>query len=566
MQTCMMQRIGKSALCLLMAVCLLCSAFFNVRKAEAIAPAIPAAGAALAALAAELGISETALIAGIAVTGVAATGLVAYGNAGTDTTLPPAPGFKPWDDLTPQEKQDWVGQDGSALDYQKQTIAWWALQYGLLEQTPNGDLEPTPEPDPQNDPDGNSRWNKLRNALIVLSVGGASVPLGEVVNAIADGLSDGIKGLLFSDDSLGLQSVYQNDCTVDGIEVRFSIADINQSFTYRNETYTATPTNWTNYYVDSQSTTNQRMVMYIPKYASTYYDFNMSISSGMYRSSIEEACLSIYPLSMTVRANPSSISAWTPYWTAQRYPSYLNAIYGGSYVFPNGAVYTSGAFTNTTGVLMDVDYGQLSDTPEGLTTNILNNNTYNNFINNYSDPGVDGYQRAITVPSSYGTAGYQPSYSDFVVVNPDENVTPLPDDEQLPSPNPDNPDNPDTPTTEYEQDFGQKVGELLAQPFDQLFPFCLIGDLREFLEILEDAGFGSNDHNGMRALSDEPVNGIDVIRFDLTGFNLDGVDYFEIELTPIHDFAVGFRGIATSVFIIMLLIGTFRFFINRGGE
>lgn len=526
----------------------------NIQKSEAhaIAPAIPAAGAALAALAAELGISEAALAAGLCAIGVAATGLVAVNTLDGSTDLAPAPGFKPWGELTPDEQSLWgSNSDGETwpLHYQKQAIAWWALKYGLLEQTPNGDLEPSNEP--ENDPNGSSRWNKIRNALIALSVGGASIPLYDALGSYVDGLAGGLKDLLFGSNDLGLN--YSADVYVKNILVRVGYSPYCEAtspfFDY-----------WPN-------VTNSTGVIFQTHYnvASCQGELvNRSFWNGRVnapwnrRQVLKNGTVNEY-----TGTNPSSTSIY--YLTTDSnsgvnlYRSYVNAGYTGIIEFGTEATFNNGSWSGNV-TTEQIDYGQMSDTPTELAQTIVNNNNYNNFIQNYSDPGVEGYERAITVPANFGQSGYTPSYSDFVVVTPSENVTTLPGDSQIGGS-----DNPDTPTTQFQQDFGERVGQLLAQPFDQLFPFCLIGDLRRLTGMIEDAVYGPEGE--LSAQDVTVVNGTEKFVIPLSGFGdfFDDIE-FEIDLTPVTDLATIIRPFLTALFIVGLLVGTFRFFLNRGGE
>lgn len=545
----------------------------NIQKSEAhaIAPAIPAAGAALAALAAELGISEAALAAGLCAIGVAATGLVAVNTLDGSTDLAPAPGFKPWDDLSPDEQSLWgSNSDGETwpLHYQKQAIAWWALKYGLLEQTPNGDLEPSNEP--ENDPNGSSRWNKIRNALIALSVGGASIPLYDALGSYVDGLAAGLKDTLFGTGTNSLNIAYFKDYTINGGVIpmmyvsgmtvpgsnwiTFDDSEWN-TFNYRENNYLqagaqiVTPSYQLNlptitYKQDRYGVWSRDTVT--PNYSNFGGQYNFSTGS------ITQVSGGPGPAGSLGYSTTSSSGVTLTNCLG------LNPNYSGVYVFGDIATYSNGVMSGL--YTEQINYGQLSDTPDELAQTIINNDNYNTFISNYANPGVEGYERAITVPANFGQSGYTPSYSDFVVVTPSENVTTLPGDSQIGGS-----DNPDTPTTQFQQDFGERVGQLLAQPFDQLFPFCLIGDLRRLTGMIEDAVYGQDGE--LSAQDVTVVNGTEKFVIPLSGFGdfFDDIE-FEIDLTPVTDLATIIRPFLTALFIVGLLVGTFRFFLNRGGE
>ena len=146
---------------------------------------------------------------------------------------------------------------------------------------------------------------------------------------------------------------------------------------------------------------------------------------------------------------------------------YLNALYEGVYEFPGGAKFSNGVYTDETNVERNVNYGQIVDTPEELSSNVLNDTAWLNGLQNYSDPGTEGYTRALKVPSNFDDVT---SYGDFVDVVPDSDLHPVPNDQPV-NPNPDNPPGPPNPDVDFQEDLSERIGRLLAQPFNQLFPF-----------------------------------------------------------------------------------------------
>lgn len=549
-----------------------------IQKSEAHAnPAVIAgAGAALSALALELGISETALIAGICAVGVGATGLAFYNSSRTDVALP---GWKPWDDLTPQQKQDWVGQDGTSEDYYNQQIAWWALQAGILEQTPNGGLQPTEEPDPSNDPNGHSNWQKARNVLIALAAGGGAVAFNEAVGPLVDNAAASIKEMLFGSDDVQLGSLdidYRGRYNIPLIDRHVYFMTMAGSPEYSNPTnpsettkYRWSTNSWWAYFHNSSNYTYIRT-----KYpGATMYeipgDYEVNGNVKFFRlTTYGQGGDLIFTFDSSNQieniARVSSATSSMPNNDGGQYYNFMNANYAGGYRFKdsNGntvATYSNGTWTGNV-LTEEIDYGQMSDTPSGITNNILNQTNLSNFYDTYTSDTPSDYKRALTVPANFNDPNYTPQYSDFVNVTPEDDITTIPSNEQLPSPDP---DNPPTPDDQYQQDFGQTVGQLLSQPFNQLFPFCLIGDLYTLTQKIEAAIYPED------SLSTQDVvvlNGTSELVVPLDDFGVEGMDDIVLDLTPVLQFGNLVRPWTTAIFIVWLLVGTFRFFINRGGE
>lgn len=540
-------------------------------EAEAIPVAIPAAGAALAALAAELGISETALICGLCAIGVGATGLAIYNSDWTDLDNPPAPGWPAWNDLPPavQDGYDY-NDEPRAKNYHENAVAWWALQYGVIQEDGNGGFEPTPEP--ENNP---GSWQKARNVLIALATGAGGVALNDALVPLVDNASSSIKDLLFGKEQNQLGLSYSKVATISDVPVKFEYLDVSQTFNTENQgiqyTRTITPNNWICDYYLSNGT---REITF--DYGLTLHD--LTFTKRNYRDVYSYAGTETPALSVgerpysCVRVNSSGTltmysvmqnasNAWTPYQNlVVNQASYLNAAYSGTYYFPNNVAYSNGDFISGNPD-ESIDYGQMLDTPNSLAQSIINPTNYNTFINNYTTDGMqEGYKRAIAIPEWLlnGTTDDNPSYNDFVNILPDEDITPIPDDNPLPGPGPG-----PNPPTQYEQDFGQQVMRLIAQPFDQLFPFCLIGDLRRLTGMIEDSIYGQNGQ--LRTNSVAVVNGTETFTIPLEGFGMEDVE-LQFDLTPVADLAQMIRPFLTALFITGILVGTFRFFLVRGGE
>lgn len=530
-------------------------------EAYAIPAAIPAAGAALAALAAELGISETALVAGICAIGVGATGLAIYNSDWTDLDNPPAPGWPAWNDLPPavQDGYDY-NDEPRAKNYHENAVAWWALQYGVIQEDGNGGFEPTPEP--ENNP---GSWQKARNVLIALATGAGGVALNDVLGPLVDNAASSVKDLLFGNGAGELGISYNKTLNIQNVPVVMKYLDVSGHFVDGDRIRNLNSTNWVCDYVFN----GQRRISFDYtesihdfKFTKAYYNGVNQWSGENYPNVAGEFNFTVLNVSssgsMSVQSwGTTGANAYTPYNSFSiSNPSTLNALYRGTYYFPGDIVYTNGEFVSGNPDV-SIDYGQMLDTPDELSESVVNN--YNNYVSNYVTSGVpEGYKRAIAIPEWLlnGTTNDNPSYDDFVNVLPDEDITPIPDDNPLPGPGPG-----PNPPTQYQQDFGEQVGRLLAQPFTQLFPFCLITDLYDLTQVIEGSLY-TND--GLRTQSN--TNGTDVLVIPLDDFGIEGMENIELDLTDIRSFGLLIRPWTTALFITALLVGSFRFFLNRGGE
>lgn len=547
----------------------------SFQRSEAMAnPAIALpAGAALASLAAEIGISEAALYAGIGAVALGATGLTflwkhdpTEGTITWDPNSAPMPGWKPWGELTPGEQQSFgYSQD----EYAKQAIGWWALQYGLLETADNGNgLEPAPEPDPDTDPDGHSRWQKARNVMVALALGAGGVALNEALAPFADGIGASIKELLFGNKSQGgsydgLGLTYGDTYRIGNVATDPVTFVYNSGFSFTTNDVTTT-WNHNQWIALMTPYSNYPITWYVPITPTDYRTLNFTYSTvSGYTSWTAQTGSNAkwygYNGSQIQSMGAGSFGIYLPFYsTPANYRTYLNAQYGGVYNFGNGITYQDG-YMNGNAEHLGVDYGQMPDTPSGLTQNILNQNDYNNWITNYTVDAPDGSKRVVTVPSAFGGDDFESTYGEWVKVENDTNVIPIPDDQPL---NPENPNPPNPTPDDFDSDLEQTVGDLLLQPFTQLFPFCLITDLRDLTQKISSAVY--DDGLGTQAV--ENWNGTEVFVIPLEDFGIDGLDNLFFELQPVRDFGNLVRPWTTALFIVALLVGSFRFFLNRGGE
>lgn len=529
---------------------------------------VPVAAGGAAAVAAAIGITETELACGLAVVFAAGAGLYLYYDANTDFTSWPTdqawPGFKPWDDLTPQEKQNWVGQDGDVGDYWQQQVDLYSLNYGLWDYDQQGNPQPTPEPD---DPDDKEKWFTKNNVITALGTG-AAVGLGTIASTLVDTAANSLADMLFGSDvanNRGFSIPYVNTVSTAGQNYPLSYWS-GGSVQVGNYTFACSSSDW---YLDKPSGTQLNAFWFYGvasgnNYSSVPMPGNVIVTAN--RNAVgAQLTLPAIPQgnsgqAVTIKANGDMGFGSGTATSINSSGGKLNAGFGGTYIFQdyNGvetAQLVNGAPSGS--MTMSPNYGQLTDTPDAITNNILNNPSYISNVNNYSNVSNDT-KKAAQLPTSFTGPNGTPTYGDYVKTTPIDDITVIPDNEPLPNPNPDNPDNPDNPTNDYQEDFGDEVARLLSQPFDQLFPFCLIGDLRVFTEKVNSA------FNGGGMTRSEP--NYDELVIPLEQFNVDGLDDITFDLVPIKGMGAIVKPWINALLVVALLIGSFRFFLNRGGE
>lgn len=570
--------------------------FICAKKAEAIAPAVGAAAAA-AALAAELGITTEALMTGLMVVTVAGTGVYLLQSSdyatssvslndtqwrrlwdGTDL----GSGYdanwnssyqkwklgngKSWEDLTPEERQNW----DSPAQYDQSQLLGYALETGLISEIAGGGgFEPTPEPDPNTDPEGHARWQKARNVLYALAVTGGAVALNDAVGWLGNSLGKSIHDLLFG--SQGLDLKYVNVAVVDGINVPFATSS---GGTVGNVTILSDE--WVIGTTYATPTSKGNITIYAPNTSVLGVGRLTLFNSSYYRTNVNNQKQIWFNDDVAASSATGAGYVSTPSPTSGVY-TYLNLNYAGGYDFYNGstliASYRNGEMT---GADMTIEYGQIADTPNSLASALGNgdNNTWNTYINNASVPNSSGQVASVTVPQSWFTDAL--SYDDFVIDSDASQVTPVPDDEPIytpsPEPEPEPGLSPDAPEG-FEDDMTDSVNRILRNPIDQVFPFCLIADFRDLIFILlaGDTDLGQNTSrlqpNSIQTQSDTPtdeLNGVNRLYLD---FN-DAFEGFEVDipLEPVHDLLIITRLPVTILFILALVYETFGFFLKRGGE
>lgn len=530
---------------------------------------VPIGVGGAAAVGAALGLTEAELAAGIAALCAAGAGVYLYAQNPIDTngsitnwpTDQAWPGFQPWDDLTPQEKQDWVGTDGTVDDYWQQQLDIYSLNLGLWEYGNGGNPEPTPEPD---DPDDKEKWFTKNNVITALATGGA-VALGTVASTLVDNAAGSLADLLFGkseNSNLGLSIDYVKTVNTAGRNYKFGYFQ-GATYVYGNTTYQYAPGDW---YVDKPLVNSGIAHQYYYQvlndgnnYNSIPIDsINVTIGNDSYSRLGYTRSNGAIGIPFVVYDNGTMGNGSGYATTIILANERLNAVYSGTYVFmdsggnevsrvANGI--PSGTYTET------VDYNQLPGTPSQILNNVFNDQSYLNNVNNYSDTGNDT-KKAVQFPTTFSGSNNTPVYGDYVKTTPIEDITPIPDDAPIPTPGPG--PSPEDPT-QFQEDFGEEVARLLAQPFDQLFPFCLIGDLKIFTEKVSEAF--TQGSSGRRA----PTN-YDRLVIPLEDFNIDGLDNFEFDLLPMKDIGGLVKPWINALLVVALLVGSFRFFLNRGGE
>lgn len=490
---------------------------------------------------------------------------------------------KTWNDLSDEEKEAY----GNPAAWNMGILTAAAVVTGTWNNYfQNGDDGPEFNEDPPEDPEEAAKWWKFRNVMAALGVSGGAVALGEAASLLGGAAGDALHKLLFGDgttagNAASLHLKLQQPALVGGVQVPFMYSS-GLSYEYGTVNAFIDSGSW---YAFGRTSTSARDYLYSvatrstdsgityygstpakvtykkPRSDSNFYNvvsfeiepdtpYRIGIADGNYFSSGAYSYLGNWS---------NGITAWA------------NMSFTGEYVFLDENETIVGKLNN--GIISDgftwmpAQYGQMEGTPDELASAITNVNNWNNYITNNSGD-VDGNTKAIVMPGVFTGADGEPVYQDYLQETPTEDVTPIPDDGPLPDtdpdPDPDPEPNPNPGTNEdFPKDYAQRVQELLAQPFDQLFPFCLIGDARMFFDKLSGV---FEDENGVLAVQDDDANDYKTLSIDLSGFNVEGLEDFEIDLSALKDLGNMVRGPFTAAYAWFLLYGTFRFFLVRGGE
>lgn len=562
--------------------------FAQVKRAEAIAPVVAGAGAALAA---ELGISVEGLYLGTAALIAGVTGYCvtsdSFNNMSGDLKtqwdrlfepgadlgdmtddrnfwdgysngdLSPA-GSKTWDELNTDEKSKY----GTPAAY---TLGCWdglEMELGLLQENGNGGMEPTPTPD------GGGPLQKLKNALTVLGVTGAAVAIDDASAALLNSLepfsiSDFLFGKKNDDSTYGLGLQYQSTVTVDDVQVQ--IVSLNYRATgYDGGNYTIMPTDWLGYRFGGSDYFN--LLSWYDNVTNKVY--TMSNADVVFTKVTDAYVASITKSAKLNLANGVIRSdVWGQQYTLRTATMALNSNYAGRYIFPNGNEYSAGTWLWP--VEQNANYGQLVQTPQEIVNNIYEPDSLQQWFNEYvNDDMVKGEKRAVTVPLSWGDTAIDPKYDTFVKATPETEIFPTPQDKPVTPPTVGPVVTPPVTPDGYGDDFAAMTNKLLQGPFDQLFPFCLIADFRDFVFIILSGGTVQTTRlhpNDLSTQSDTPVdqlNGVHTLRLDFSAAMEDFVT--EVPLDPLHELLGYTRFTLTCVLIMFIVYQSFGFFLKRG--
>lgn len=585
-------RVSRAVMCVLLGVSLAFAPLdvkignsVRIQRNESYAFA-PVAVGGLAALAAEIGISETALMGAVAAAG-AAIGIGSYAiyrspngviwpDEGTPGVTMPL-GLPRWDDLTPEERQKWVpgyggavGEDAAKRDYYGQVTEIWLKQTGLLQDDGNGGLEPTPEPDKNNDPDGHKKWQKGRNILALLGTG-AVVGLADVIGYLGNNLVDS----LFKPETdnnetsgFGLGMTFNN--TLNGISVNTKYgeygATISDVYRYMGSSDWALcqhgwgTSNGIRYPVITYYAPNDGVLMLYQgsdsynvrqQYPVTY--INYWIKNGLNTNSHYGE--SGYSPTGTVTGPASSSNNYI----------YLNPFYSGTYNV-DGTTYFGDSLTN----LFSPNYGQIQDTPDYIVNNINNyGDLVNGVTNNYVQP--NGQELAVQLPEAFTGTDGAPSWNDYVKPYEETEIkTPSetePYDPTIPDNPPVNPDNPGE-DFDYPSNIAEAVEKLGDKTFGNLFPFCLIGDMQNLSDKLTSAAGYEGKRGGVYTMStrkrDEREGGITDGYFvlPLSDFGIRGIDNMTFDLDAVFGLGNMIRPWWTVLFAFSLIAESIRYFLK----
>lgn len=541
----------------------------DVRKSEANAFAPVVAGGA-AALAAELGISTTALYAGLAAMATAATGVYFY-NAGanaaasswpTDIALP---GFRPWDDLSVDEKRLW-GDNGQGAE-NATNEGYWQNQYDILalqmgfeiSNSETGGNMPTPEPE---DPDERNSWQKKRNVLALLATGGV-VALADVVGAAGEDFINSLFKPETDDNATsGLGIPYREYATVSNKEIQFMTPPLSTWCTYKwgSRTNYATYQDWI-YAVNSNGTIHYYCKTDGYGVPVSWPTLTFRNDSTSYYLNYSSSMMGYYNLSYDKESSHSTSTGYT-FNLGTDGNVYLNPNYKGIYNFGSVASLDNGTWSGD--YSHGIEYPSIEDTPGDLINNINNYENLNNWANYYQN-APDGQTRAVSIPSEFTGPDGAPSYDDYVKPYEETDVD-TPSEEEPYDPDAPKPE-PPKPEFDFNSELADVTGKLQNVVFEQLFPFCLIGDLRQLVTDIN-SGVASGEieggGGGLRVQADEDTGDTTsaILRLDFSGFGIDGLEVIELDFTPLIDGAQIVKPWWTLLVAVYLLQWSIRWFLK----
>lgn len=563
------KKIFTSFIVLLLAFTLAISPF-TVKRANAL---VPVAVGGAAALAAELGISEAALWAGACALMTAGTGIYFAANAGTfddfgsvgesDPTVA-LPGFDSWNDASADDRVRWgTGADGNvtADNYYANQRESILVKLGLVQEGLGGGTEPTPPP---TDPDERAKWQKKRNVIALLATGGV-VTLADAVSSLGQDFIDSLFAPDTNDaETSGFGMSYIQTYATDAGKIKFKIIPTFTTGGYSQGylTYTIGTTKW-----QVEVNTNMSAVGYTmnPNYAiaGNYNNTpNLTVNSN---GTISTPSNNI-TVGLIVNNEYGRGASWSGGLQATAYSVYnsyvfLNANYGGTYTFPGGLAFTNGLPNQD--LEGDKEYGQIVDTPQYISENI---NNYGDLINNvnYNQEQPDDNKLAVTLPSNFTGPDETPDWHDYVEAKP-ENEIDVPSETEPYDPS--NPTPTPTPNWDFDSNLSAALGSLSHAFTDALFPFCLIGDIRDFAEkISTSMGFsgtrGTVITQAENRADTRTAEQYTHITLAVNDFNVDGLNTIEFDLSPILALGNLARPWWTVLLIAGLLGETIRYFLK----
>lgn len=505
-------------------------------EAHAFIPAVAGGGALLAA---ELGVSEAALYGAFAALVAAGTGMyIAYdndwfgsGQAPTDVIWPGSPGA--WDDLNADQKVRWgTGSDGSvnADNYMRNALDGAMLPAEFLEVTENGSA-PTPEP---SDPDGKKKWQKARNVLAILAAGG-TVALADALGALGENFVDSLFEPIGENVNSGFGLSYVNSYQTDLGKVKFVSVPTFTTTKY-NQTgiqYTMPTGNW----IYRASNISNNGVTY-PYIFMGHYKSTQWVNPGNVSIGSDGKVSSVYDFSVLYYKEPyqsvTTTGSYNKNYSVVSSSVYLNANYAASYIFPGGLQFDNGIPNQD--LENEIEYGQIVLTPDGITENITNYENLNNWANFYQS-APEGQIRAVQVPNPFPGPSDAPSWEDYVKPYVEAEVNPVPEDEPV---DPEDLPKPDIPNPEWDftAQLSDVVGKLNQNVFGQLFPFCLVTDMKNLSEkVISAAGYSSEPTRGGISVqaeeSESPGEDYRILRIPLDDFGVSGMDEIVLDLEPI---------------------------------
>lgn len=555
-------RLLRVMLAVMLAVCVCC---VPTRKAHAIVPAVAAGAAVFADAAVAAGVSEGLLAAGMGALMAAGTGIgVVAGNWTGDKinqwlnnggAIPDVdtdehyylPGWARWDRLSDSDLAELDRQ--GIRDEEDYMHAWWGnalLQAGLLDEIVGDGGEPEYEPnngDDDGDGEPDYKYNRWINAAAIVGAGAGSV----AVDVVADVLADNVKRMLFSGDSDTFRMDLTTVAKIDNHPIAMRVPQYVGPFSIGSVGIVALSRYDNNRYENQYVPESSVVVVRWNSSSSYWYTDNPSSSHAYYQNSYYDVgkgtWSDVIRLSNSYRLASSSYISPSGNFSY----SYLNPLYGGLYDFGNSKKYDDGAWTGVTADEVSYDYGQMDGVSSQLPYNVMGD-TYNNYYQYLNSQAPEGQTMVVSLPSISDEQQTQ-LYTDYVHPLPSEQVVPVPDALPEPGPGPE----PEPELTQFQKDFRDRVTEMLERPLEQLFPFCLITDLHRLVTMVSDTVSSSSEPD-------------DELHVPLSEFGLPGTDELIIDVRYLKNVGNDVRPFTTALFVSGLLVGSFAFFLKRGGE